>query len=67
MIVFHDVLKLLSEHGWSSYKLVKEQVFGNRTIQRLRTGEPINTTTIDKICELCDCQPADIMHYEQGN
>lgn len=64
MIVFHDIMKRLSENGWSSYRLVNEQIFGNSTITRIRNGQPINTTTIDTICRLCNCQPGDLMHYE---
>ena len=64
MIVFHDIMKRLSENGWSSYRLVNEQIFGNSTITRIRNGQPINPTTIDTICRLCNCQPGDLMHYE---
>jgi len=67
MIVFADILNMLSERGWSQYRLVKERVFGNSTIQRMRLQESITTETIDKICELCECQPSDFMHYEPSN
>lgn len=66
MIVFADILQLLSEHGWSSYRLIKEKALGNSTITRLRNGDPISTDSIDTICELCDCQPGDIMRYVPG-
>ena len=66
MIVFEDLLKLLSEHGWSAYRLRKENKISNGTIQRLRKRQSVSTDTIDKICELCDCQPADLMRYEKG-
>lgn len=63
MIIFEDILGLLSRHGWSSYRLRKERVLPESTITRLRNNEPITTVTIDKICELCDCQPGDLMRY----
>ena len=63
MIVFDNILRRLADSGWSTYRLINEQVFGNSTITRLRNGSPINTTTIDTICRLCDCQPGDIMSY----
>lgn len=63
MIVYNDILQRLQESGWSSYRLIQEQVFGNSTITRIRNGSPINTTTIDVICRLCNCQPGDILHY----
>ena len=64
MIVFDDILQRLADNGYSSYKLINDQIFGNSTITRLRNGSPINTTTIDTICRLCNCQPGDIMRYE---
>ena len=64
MIVFENILKQLADHGWTTYRLVKEKVLGNSTITRLRTGDPISTETVDTICRLCDCQPGDLMHYE---
>ena len=69
MIVFSNILKLLSDNGWSSYRLVREKQLGNSTITRLRNKESITTDTVSKICELCNCQPGDIMTYvpdEQG-
>ena len=63
MIVFEDLLSLLFAHGWSQYRLVKEKRMGNSTIQRIRFGKPISTETIDVICELCECQPGDLMHW----
>lgn len=64
MIIFSDILGMLREKGWSQYRLVKEKQLGNSTVQRLRLNQPINTETIDKVCELCDCQPGDLMRYE---
>ena len=66
MIVYDDVLQKLSAAGWSSYRLVKEKKLGNSTITRIRNGESISTDSLDEICRLCHCQPADLIHYEDG-
>ena len=66
MLVYLDILKLLSDHGWSTYRLQKEGQMGNGTIIQIRTGKPISTTTIDTICRLCNCQPGDILKYVPG-
>ena len=65
-IIFADILKLLADNGWTQYRLLKEKQFGTATIQRLRFHQPVNTDTIDKLCELCNCQPGDLMRYEPG-
>ena len=63
MIVYLDILKLLSDSGWSTYRVAKERLLSPSTIDRIRNGQPINTTTIDTICRLCSCQPGDILSY----
>lgn len=67
MIVYDDILKRLSESGWSVYRLIKEKKIGNSTLTRIRQQQSITTDSIDTICELCDCQPGDLMHYEPSN
>ena len=64
MIVYQNILKKLSDHGWTTYRLVKEKQLGNGTINRIRNGESISTDTLGKLCELCDCQPNDLLRYE---
>lgn len=63
MIIFEDIMAMLLENGWTSYRLRKEKIFSESTLTRIRNQEPITTVTIEKICDLCDCQPGELMHY----
>lgn len=63
MIVYKGVLKLLSQNGWSTIRLQREGKISNGTIIQIRAGKPITTRTINTICELCHCQPGDILEY----
>ncbi len=63
MIVYKDILRLLSEHGWSAYRLTKEKQIPSSTLDRIRHGMPITTVTLDTICKLCECQPCDIIEW----
>ena len=63
MIVFKNILRQLSDAGWSSYRLLKEKQLPNSVITRLRHNDPITTNTVDTICRLLHCQPNDIMEY----
>ena len=56
-------MKKLSDAGWSTYRIRKEKVIGNGTLQRIKANQSISTDTIDTICSLCDCQPGDLMVY----
>lgn len=63
MIVYKEVFQKLSDSGYSSYRLSKEKLISNATMNRLRHGESVSTNTIDTICRLCECQPGDILAW----
>ena len=58
-----DVLKCLSNKGYSSYKLKTEKIFGNATIQNFRDKKVCYGDTLNKLCKLLNCQPGDIIEY----
>ena len=64
MIVFVDLLKLLSMHGYNTTRLRREKLLGESSIERMRRGLPISTSTLDIVCRLCECQPSDLMRWE---
>ena len=60
-----DVLDALSEQGYTSYRLRKDKIMGERTIQQLRSGQLASWATIDTICRLLRCQPGDLLKYQE--
>lgn len=58
-----DLISALKEAGYSTYKIRKEKLLGEATLQKLRENKPISWENIATICELLDCQPGDIMEY----
>jgi putative transcriptional regulator len=56
-------MQLLTQNGWSSYRLRKERLLSEGTMSRIRNGQPITTETIDTICRLCRCQPGDLIRW----
>lgn len=58
-----DVLAALKEAGYSTYRLRKEKIMGEATIQQLRTGTLASLATLELLCRLLDCQPGDIIEY----
>ena len=58
-----NVLAELRAIGYSTYRLRKEKIFGERTMQKFRKGEIVNAENLSVICELLNCQPGDIMEY----
>ena len=58
-----DILELLAGAGYTSYRIRKEKIFGERAVQQLRQGELVSWAVIEKICTLLDCQPGDLVHH----
>ena len=58
-----DVLDALRIAGYTTYKLRKEKLLGEATIQRIRKGEPVSWDNIATLCRLLNCQPGDIMEF----
>ena len=63
MIVYDKLFKKLDERGITSYFIRKNKIMGESTLQKLRKNEPVTTATLNRLCELLDCQPGDIMEY----
>lgn len=58
-----DILETLKEAGWTTYKIRKEKLIGERVMQRIREGELPSWGALDVICGLLHCQPGDIVEY----
>lgn len=66
MIVYVDIMEKLAARGFSSYRLRQEKLLPESTLTRIRNGTPVSTDTIDRLCELLECQPGDILRWEPG-
>ena len=63
-----EALSALKEKGITSYKMRKDRIMGERTIQQIRDNQLVSWETMTKICELVQCQPGDILQYvSDGN
>lgn len=60
-----DIMEALKAKGYTTYKLRKEKLIGERQMQQIRNGEIISTAVLDKLCEMLECQPGDILEYVQ--
>ena len=66
VIVYLNIMQNLAAKGWTSYRLRNEKVLPESVLTRLRQGRPVTTETIDKLCELLECQPGEILKWEPG-
>lgn len=60
-----DVLDALKQNGYSTYRVRKEKLLGESTLQKLRQGLPVSWENIETICRLLHCQPGDMLEYAE--
>ena len=58
-----NVLETLKESGYNSTKILKEGLISQSAMQKLRKNEMVGIKTIEKLCELLDMQPGNIIKY----
>ena len=60
-----DVLEALKQNGYSTYRIRKEKLIGESTLQKIRQGLPVSLENIETLCRLLHCQPGDIIRYDE--
>lgn len=60
-----DVLNALKEKGYTTYRIRKEKLLSESTVQKLRQGEYVSMDNLETLCKLLNCQPGDIMEYAE--
>ena len=58
-----DILTVLKDKGYTSYRIRQEKILSESTLQKIRSGSGISWDTIETLCRLLDCQPSDLMEY----
>ena len=54
---------MLEEQGLTTYKIRKDKIISESTLQNIREGKRITTDSIAALCAALNCQPGDILEY----
>ena len=60
-----DILDALKSKGFSTYRIRKDKLLAESTVQAVRRGELVSLDNIARVCEMLNCQPGDILEYEE--
>ena len=60
-----DILPALKEAGYNTTRLRREKILSESTIQSLRTNKMVSIENISRICSMLECQPGDILEYQE--
>lgn len=58
-----NILEALKEKGYTTYKLRKDNILSQSTLQKLREGKGLAWENIERLCALLECQPGDLLEY----
>ncbi len=58
-----DVLEALKQSGYTTYKIRKEKLFAESTLQKFRNGQVISADNLNCLCKCLNLQPGDILEY----
>lgn len=62
-ISYKKAFALMQEKQLTTYKIRKEKIITETTLQRMRQDGNITTDAIDSLCKALECQPGDLMEY----
>lgn len=61
-----NVIESLREAGYNSTRILRENILSQSAMQKLRKGEMVGIKTLEKLCELLDMQPGNIIKYVEN-
>ena len=60
-ISYQKAFDRMKAEGITTYRIRKEKIVSERTLQNLRDGKPVSTETIERLCLAMNCTPNDVM------
>lgn len=58
-----NVMDTLKESGYNTTRILRENLISQSAMQKIRKNEMVGIKTIEKLCELLDMQPGNIIKY----
>lgn len=67
MIDYSPFWETLKKSNESTYTLINKHHISSSTIDKLRKNKPLNTTTLNDLCRILDCDIQEICRYIPSN
>lgn len=53
----------MDKKGVTQYRLLKDKIIDNKTLDGLKHGRNITLLTLEKLCRVLDCTPNDVVRF----
>lgn len=60
---YDKLFDLMRKKGLTTYRIRKDHIVTETTLQKLREGLNVTTESIGALCAALNCQPGDLMEY----
>jgi repressor LexA len=61
---YSKLFALMKANGISTYRIRKDNIISQSTLQKLREGKNVTTDAIETLCKVLNCQPGDLMELD---
>ena len=58
-----DILAALKEKGYNTNKIRTEGLLSQSTLQKFRNKQGVSWENLETLCDLLECQPADLIEW----
>lgn len=65
MITYKPFYQTLFKRGITEYQLIKKYGISSHILHRMKQGKAITTPTLERFCEILDCDVDGIIEYEE--
>ena len=65
MVSDKPLWKTMEEKGVTTYTLIKTYSVQSKTVYNLKHNKHITTATLERLCEILNCTPNDILEFLQ--
>lgn len=65
MIVYDRLWETMKKKNITQYRLINSYNFSRGQLSRIKHNDNINTYTLNRLCEILDCNIDDIMEYKK--
>lgn len=63
MISYEPLWRTMQEKGITTYALINKHGISSRTINNLKHNKGITVFTLERLCEILNCTPNDIIEF----
>lgn len=65
MISYRPLWETMKRRGVSTYALIEKHGISSHTINNLKHDKGITVHTLERLCEILDCTPNDILEFKK--